>query len=387
MLNGRAFGGIATHVLSLSRALCREVGLDVRLCLIGDGPVATAANEQGLATEVVEPTGRLGLALVGRLTALFRQTRPQVVHCHGYRAGVTGRAAARLARVPFVVSTFHGRAERVSDLRSLKLRLYCWLDMLSSAAHDDVTVVVSKAMRDHVWRPWPCCGPTVIVPNWVDAGALVPTATPGEARARLGLAVDRPVIGMFGRLVPVKRFDLALEAAAQVLARRPGTQFAITGEGAQAPLLKKMADELGIAEAVSFLGFRTDVAQIMNCVDIVLAPSDFEAGGIAVMEAMALSKPVVATAVGALPDVMVPGETGLLVPRGDAQAIAQALVLLIDHPELGRSLGASGRKRAMTAMTLDHAVQRHTGLYAGLLRGHGRGVSATPKQELEGAAQ
>jgi len=172
------------------------------------------------------------------------------------------------------------------------------------------------------------------------------------------------VIGTVCRLVEPKKGLAVLLQAMAGLRDRAVAQLLIVGEGPAFPALRALSVRLGLSDRVVFAGVRRDIAGLLPLMDVFVLPSLYEGFGIALVEAMAAGRPVVATAVGGIPEVVVQGETGLLVPPGDPGALGDAIAHLVNHPEQARLMGARGRERACDRFSIESAVTRHENLYA-----------------------
>jgi glycosyltransferase involved in cell wall biosynthesis len=175
-----------------------------------------------------------------------------------------------------------------------------------------------------------------------DLLALPPSG--GGLREALDLRPDHVVFGYIGRLVPIKGLPTLLEAFALALGRAPSARLVLVGDGPDRPALQEQVTALGLGPAVRFAGWRTDLPALYRTFDAVVLSSRNEGTPLAVIEAMAAGRPVVATSVGGVPDVVADGKTGMLVPPDDPRTLADALVALVDGPALRRSLGAAGRQ-------------------------------------------
>jgi glycosyltransferase involved in cell wall biosynthesis len=203
----------------------------------------------------------------------------------------------------------------------------------------------------------------------------------GSFRAELGVSGSTPLIGVVGRLVPVKAVDLFLDAAARVARSHPDAQFVVLGGGELGPELRRRAADLGLGRTVRFLGFRSDLASVFADLDVLVLSSKNEGTPVTVIEALATGCAVVATAVGGVPDLLRGGECGVLVAPGDADALAAAVGRLIDDPERRRRLGASGRDRAWGSFEVGSMVGRIAALYEELLREKRAEIASDPSAE------
>jgi len=345
-------GGAQTYVATLVRALVDRSELTV--AAHGHGPVRTTADEAGADFIPLRHVRRpisvwrdlLGLL---ELVILIRRVRPHIVHASSSKVGVLGRIAAWLARVPIRIFTVHGWA--FAAARGPGSTVYRWSERLVRPL-TTATVCVSESERAAGIAARSCDrATTVVIPNAIDAAGR-PVAHPGT---------DPPRIVAVGRLQAPKD-PLSLVHAVAKLRGRP-FQALIVGNGPDRPVVEAELRRLGLAEAVDLAGERDDVAEILATSHVFVLSSRSEASPISVLEAMAAGLPVVASRVGGLPELVVEGETGLLVAPGNPEELATALARLLDDPALRERLGSAGRARVQTHFALDAFLAAHLELY------------------------
>ncbi|MBI1892853.1 MAG: glycosyltransferase family 4 protein [Candidatus Rokubacteria bacterium] len=374
-------GGPAQHVVTLCARL-PSARYESVLLTGREGPregsMADLATQAGVRLVPVPGLGR-EVAPLGDARALvflyrfFRRFRPDIVHTHTAKAGALGRVAARLAGVPVVAHTYHGHV-----LHSYFSRPATWLFATIERALARISTclfTVSESVKDElarcrIGRP----GQLVVVPLGLDLRQLLEAeAWRGSLRAELGLPPGAPLIGVVARLVPIKRHEQFLRAAALVRPRSPGCHFLIVGDGERGAELEKLARREGLADCLHFLGWRRDLDRIYADLDVVALTSANEGSPVSLIEAMAAGCPVVATRVGGVPDLVEEGVNGLLVRPGDPAALADALVDLLEDPERRRRFGANGRKRVYPAYGAERLVADVDRLYTELLERRGDG--------------
>jgi len=206
-----------------------------------------------------------------------------------------------------------------------------------------------------------------VIPNGINFSAWERFPDTRTARAELDLPPDASVIGTVGRLHAQKGHDFLLSAAAKVLERIPEAVFLVAGYGPLRERLEARSAELGVASNVRFLGYRKDVQRILAALDVFVLPSLWEGMSNAILEAMAASKPVVATAVDGNVEQVVDGETGRLVPPADAEALADALIELAADSEKAREMGIRGRQYVEQKFPLSKMTAAYLDLYSRLL--------------------
>lgn len=342
-------GGIGAHVASLARGLS-AAGVTVTVC----GPAATVARlDIGAARFIpveIPASPRPGdLRAVGALRrAVSAAGRVDVVHAHGLRAGFVA-ATARLAR-PLVV-TWHNAALS----RGPKALLHATFEQVVARS---ATVTLGASM-DLVLRAR-SAGARDARLGEVAAPTLPPsTRTRAEVRAELGLAPDTPVVLSVGRLHPQKRYDILIAASAQWTQRQPAPVVLIAGSGPAQTDLADRAASLGAP--VRLLGHREDVADLLAAADVAVVTSAWEARQLFAQEALRAGVPLVATAVGGVPDLV--GEAAVLVPADDVAAVAAAVGALLTDPVARQRYVDAGRAQAATWPTEQQTVAELTALY------------------------
>ena len=352
-------GGAQTYVASLLPVLAGR--FDVTVAAHGPGPLRTAAAEAGVRFIELEHVRRSinpwqDVAGFVELVRLLRRERPDILHASSSKAGVLGRVAAWVAGVPIRIFTVHGWAfAAYSGLASLAYR---WADRLARPL-TTVTICVSENERAAGIRARTCSGErTVVIRNAVPLD--------GASRARHDRA--RPLLVAVGRLKAPKDF-LTLVHALRLLP--PGSfEALIVGDGPDRPRLEAEIRRLHLGDGVRLTGERHDVPDLLSAADAFVLSSNSEGLPVSVLEAMAAELPVVASRVGGLPELVVDGETGLLVEPGDPNALAAALERLVGDQDLRRRLGAAGRARAEAHFDPESFARAHVNLYAAELGRH-----------------
>lgn len=274
---------------------------------------------------------------------LLRAERPDIVHTHTSKAGVLGRVAAFLAGAPVVIHTSHGHVFHGYYGRATTTS-FVWLERFAARIADRLVFLTETEARDHRARRIGRPDRYVTIPSGVDVESLRRRApTRPVARRELGWPAEAEVILGVGRLVPVKGFDLLVQALPAIRRARPAAELVLIGEGPERPRLQHLAEELSVLDAVTMPGARNDVCPYLAAADVLVAPSRNEGQGRALVEAMSLGLPVVGARVGGIPDVLDEGACGLLVPPEDPAAIARAVVSVLEDA----SLAARYRERGL----------------------------------------
>ena len=301
-----------------------------------------------------------------KLVSLIRRTKPDIVHTHTAKAGTLGRLAALLCRVPVIVHTYHGHV--------LSGYFPAWKTSAFTAIERGLSrrtarlIAVSQQVRDDLLaRGIGSEARFSVMPLGLDLVRFLDRTPPGGLRRELGVPDGVRLVGIVARLVPIKAHEVFLQAARLLVAGRRDCRFVIVGDGERRRSLEQQVDELGLRARTVFLGWRGDLDRILPDLDVVALTSRNEGLPVALIEAMAAGRPVVATRVGGVPDLVTDGTTGLLVPMDDAPALAGAVDRVLADPALAVDLGRAGRARVYPALSADRLVDDVDRLYQTLL--------------------
>ena len=348
IIDDLGLGGAQRQLVELVRLLPRErVAVHVISLSTVKTQYVNALKDAGIPLTCIPQSGKWDWRCFIALTKLLRRLQPSIVQTWLFTADLYGRLAAWLVRVPVIISA-------VRSIEPWKAWHYVAADRLLRHVTDVFTVnarVIGDvlAAREHI-------NPKKIrvIYNGVDL----------EKFKLNGKMEDRaPLIGTIGRLGPEKDHGTFLQAAARVLEKVPAARFLIVGNGPLKGQLRRLARRLGVSLQVDFLESQSDIAPVFAALDVVVISSRYEGCCNVILEGMAMGKPVIATAVGGNPELVVPGYTGLLVPPQDAHALAKAIVRLVRSPHEARAMGLAGRQRIEQQFGLDRMVQETIALY------------------------
>jgi len=310
------------------------------------------------------------LASLRQLAGLIRGERPAIVQTHTSKAGFVGRLAARIARVPGVIHQPHGHIF-YGYYGAGRTALFIALERLAAKWTDRIITLTERGTEEHLAHSIGRPEQYVSIPSGVPTERLRASAPPrAEARRHLGLDQSAFVVLGLGRLIRIKGFDLAVRALPRVRGVIPNAQLLLVGDGPERPGLEALAVSLSVADGLRMRGGMTNVASHLAAADAVVVPSRNEGMGRVLVEAMALGRAVVATAVGGIPAVIADSECGRLIAPDDPEALADALVELGQDAGLRRKLGEAGRQRA-EAFSTTVADAKLLSLYAALAREKG----------------
>jgi glycosyltransferase involved in cell wall biosynthesis len=335
-----------------------------------EGTLEEDARKQGIRLERVpamcrNPRPWNDARAAAALYLLFRRFRPDVVASHMSKAGALARVAARLARVPVIVHTYHGKGFHVFQdwwRERTVLTVERWLAALATG-----NIVVSDLQRAEFERLRIAPSRLRVIRYGLDLETLTPEGG-ATLKCELGLGDDVSLVGVVGRLVRIKGQREFLQAAAS-LADLSNVHYVLVGDGHARRELEETAATLGIANRVHFLGWRRDIPAVLRALDVVCLPTinDFEGTPLAVIEALAARRPVVASEVGGVAEVVRHGETGLLVPPRDPKALAAAIRLQLLRREDAHRMARAGEALVRRLYTRERMIAETEAYFAALL--------------------
>ena len=354
-------GGMETFVARLCEQLRQRHDFDV-LCLCPyESPATHTLRALGCTVHVApipdEPVWR-GIEYA---TALIDDEAIDVVHAHLTNAHLLAGLAGKLTGTP-VLASIHGRDILAPDIAMQRM------------ADTHLHVVSHATMYQALGTGVPRERLSYII-NGVDSDRFAPGPRSGALRTRCGIAADVPLIGFVGRLSQEKGPELFVRAVALALMRRPDAHAVLLGDGPMRGSVTALADELGIGDRLHAVGVRRDMPECLREFDVVVSSSHSEGTPLALMEAQATGLPVVATHVGGVPEIVTMGETGVLVPPGEADAIAAAVVGLLNSPDSRSRFGIAARQRMVERFSLTARNDEIARLLASLASAATRGLA------------
>lgn len=322
---------------------------DVEFACAPGGPLADEAVMQGIKfhpirhfVQRVSPYN--DIAALGELVSLMRKNKYDIVHSHNSKAGFIGRLAAKITRVPVIVHTIHGFAFHDQE-KPPRRALFILLEKFAAPMADKL-IVISNPLRE--WGLSLGIGKPeqyITIYSGIELDKFRTNIDVIKKKAEFGIGPGDKVVGVVSKLWEGKGHKCILQAAGEVVKKVHNVKFLFVGEGYLKDELENLADELGLKDKVIFTGFRTDIPEITACFDIALLVSLFEGLGRVLLEAMAMGKAVIASRVGGIIDVVDDGKTGILIPPGDKEALAQAMVRLLSDSDLAARMGKAGKEK------------------------------------------
>jgi len=304
------------------------------------------------------------------LMLLIRRQRYDIVHTHNSKAGFIGRIAARIAGVPVVIHTIHGFSFHEYERPPLRI-LYVLLERLA-AKFSDRLITVSTPLKDWglrlgIGREKQYC----VIPDGIDIELFTVKMDLAKTKSELGIRPDSLIVGLVAKLWDGKGHHTLIKAMPKIIEEVPQVKFIFAGDGYLRRDLENLVASLCLKDYTIFTGFRKDIPELTAIFDVAVLPSFFEGLGRSLLEAMVLGKPIVATDVGGIPEVVRHNKNGFLVSPGDSGALAEAIIKLLRDKELSRKMGEEGRRHINERFSAKKMVDDIEGVYQEMLKEKG----------------
>jgi glycosyltransferase involved in cell wall biosynthesis len=362
------FAGTERHMFDLACAL-KSQGLQMAIACPTPAPLADKATAAGIDIVRIQKGGLIDWPAIRTLRRLLKSNALDIIHAHNGRTALSAAIAVVLARRGRCIATQHFLQPNRVSLSGPKA-------LLSNLAHGWVSrsthsfIAISEAVRNEMLQRGETSAEKITtVPNGMTEPAVDSMASPTEVRQELGLAEDTPLVVCAARLEAEKDVGTLIDAMTTVVAAHPEAVCVVAGEGSQKELLLKQIEKNNLNGNVRLLGFRSDVIALINAADVFVLPSPAEPFGLVLLEAMVLSKPVIATQAGGPLEIVVPEETGMLVPPSSPDALAQAICRLLADPQLRSRMGQQGRERFDASYTAERMAHDMVNVYRKSLEG------------------
>jgi glycosyltransferase involved in cell wall biosynthesis len=342
--------GTERHILALACAL-KNQQVDVRVGCPVPSPLAEAAQIAGVGVVAIPKRGRIDWRAARQLRRLVKGGQVQILHAHNGRTALAAAIALRgLSRARLVLTQHFldpAQTQRRGPAALAGGLVHRWID-----GRIDQVIAISNAVAEAMHRRQKVCENRItIIHNGLAQPDRAQLRPADHVRAELGAVAQSPLIVCAARLEAEKEIDTLILAMHKVRDDLPTARCVVAGEGSLRQRLQSQIDELGLQSQVRLLGFRSDVLSLMNAGDLFVLPSRAEPFGLVLLEAMSLSKPVVATCLAGPAEIVEDGVTGLLVPPSDPAALGEAIHRLLDDPPAAREMGRQGLRRFQTHFT------------------------------------
>ncbi len=303
-------------------------------------------------------------SIIIKLNRLIRSEKIDIVHFHDFSSGVWGTIPSILSNVKVIVRTEHTISKRSFD-RKFDMRLL--LKSFMNLFHHKIIAVSEEVKRSHLGSSNFFSGKYTTIYNGIDLRLFDTKFDKSKYLEEFNLQDKTILIGIVARLSPMKAHEIFLQAMKRIIQKRNDVRAIVVGDGPRKLELIDLCDELGLKKNVVFAGFREDIPELMNLVDIATLSSDWEGLPMTILEAMACGKPVVVTDVGGNREAVVDGETGFIVPPRDENALAERMLQLVEDPGLRLEMGGKGKERFIEKFTAEKMVRKTEELYEELI--------------------
>ena len=308
------------------------------------------------------------LLAIAELVRLLRRERYDILHTHSSKAGLLGRIAGQLARVPLIIHTVHGFPFNDQTFSARTRQLYLWLERLGARLSDQLIMVAELNRQEALAHGVGRAEQMTVIHSGIDLTRFSPLPAQAAARRRLNLPPDAFVAGSIVRIAACNGPDLLAETALTLVKRYPQLHFLIAGDGKLFPQLQA---QLANQPRIHLLGYRDDVPAILAALDAFVSTNLWGGLGRSITEALAAGLPTVAFPVNGVPELIQPGKTGLHAPVGDASALADQVSWIMAHPEAASQLGENGRALVYSDFSAQRMVTDLDLLYRRLLTSAG----------------
>lgn len=353
--------GAQMVLFNLTKGLLERGNYCPLICTTAWGALADEAEKIGIRVLLLNQDRVFDTSLITELGSLIRKSKISIVHSHMWSANLYSGILFALTKKPIFIVTEHGR-------HTLKKKRRILMNRFIVKEADAVITVSDQLRKDMIDFGKVSPNKITTIENGIDLNRFNGNRLDRkEIRKKLDLEISTPVIGIVGNLTEVKGHRYFLEAASVISKHKPDARFLIVGDGVLREQLENQAHRLGIAQKVSFLGRRSDVPEILSALDVFVLSSEFEGIPNALLEAMAMGKPVVATKVGGVPEIVEDGYTGITVSPKNSLTLAEAITRLLKDNMLSMQMGYKASKVIRERFNVSLMVDRYEALYDNLL--------------------
>jgi len=364
--SGDLWAGAEVQVFNLVSALHEVPTIEVIVLLLNSGRLENELVARGVEVKVIEESKNRFPAVLRHANHWLEGRGVDILHSHRFKENILSAMLKKRNRAKYLVQTVHGLSEPERGVRKVKALIFGLVARRFTRRYANRVVAVSNDIG-RVLSTDLGARRVVIVRNSVAMPMGNLTHDRERIRREFSIAPEHILIGTAGRLKPVKAYDHFLRAAGIVADRLPDARFLIAGDGPLRQELQELAKSLGLGDKVMFTGFRNDIEAILASLDLFVMSSRHEGIPVVLLEAMALSRPAVVTAVGGMVEVIESEKSGLLVEAGNPHELARACLRILENPELMRRIGEEGARRVRAEFTRDQQCRRVVALYEQLI--------------------
>lgn len=368
LASGDLWAGAEVQVFQLIRELARRGSFRPAAVLMNEGTLALKLRELSLEVLVLDEQRFSVFTIRKRLKEFVARQQSDILHTHRYKENIIAASIANTAPLKSLVQTVHGAPEPQSGIKRAKMSLYQHINRSATRSRFAAVVAVSHELEQSLSRQF-SASQLCTIHNGIEAADPPTEAERRAARKKWSVAEEDFVFAAVGRMVPVKGFDVLLDAFAEACRHDGRLRLLIAGDGPELDVLKRRADSLRLGTHARFIGYCSEMRSLLTASNALVMSSRHEGIPLTLLEAMALQLPVVATAVGGIPEAARNGQEALLVPAADSAALARALLKLAADSALQQQLAQASHSRILECFTITKAAAAYESLYRRLLSG------------------
>lgn len=362
VISGDLWAGAEVQTCSLIHALARTETFCLHTITFNEGVLTEKLHGEGISVTVLDEKKHSAPALVSGCLRVMRGHRPDIVHVNGFKENLLGGIAARIAGVRAVVRTHHGKGMIGASVK------YNTIERINGRLFTDAAIAVSHDLKRHLVDFGLGKEKIAVIHNGIDLRPSLGEDKIESLRRDLKIEKGEKIVGTVGRLVPVKDHKTFIASAKLILENEPCTGFVIVGDGPLRSGLERQAREAGVDSRVRFTGFRSDAPELLHLFDVFALTSIHEGIPMALLEAMALGKPIVATWVGGVTEVVADKRSGLLVEPENPRSFADACIRVLRDGNFSKSLSEHAAATVKEKFTLAASVSLTQELYRRAIR-------------------
>jgi glycosyltransferase involved in cell wall biosynthesis len=341
-------GGSGTNTLLTMLGMPKDK-YESELACGSEGPLVDAAKNNNLKLEIIphlrnEINIFYDILALFELIALINRKDYEIVHTHNSKAGILGRFAANICRVPIIIHSQHSCVFKYGTLNYFQKKFYYLLEKISAKFTDKIIYISESLKQEFIDANIGCEKNSVVIYSGIVLEKFRMKVGVLEKNEVLGLRKDEFIVGVVSRLEPGKGNEFIIKAIPRIIQDVPNIKFIFVGDGNLRNYLEELVDSLKVREKVLFLGLRDDVYDLLQMFDIVCLASLYEGMGRVLLESQAAGRPVVATKIGGIIDIVKDNKTGFLVPPKDVNALAEAIIKLAQDHHLRRQMSEEARR-------------------------------------------
>jgi L-malate glycosyltransferase len=365
LASGDLWAGAEAQIAMLLSKLSKLQGFKLSVVLLNSGRLAEELEKEEIPVTILDENRLSSFQILRRFISYLIKGHIDILHIHGYKQNILGCIAAQVSSVKATIKTVHGLEEPFYGIKRYKSMVYAYLDRIFSGLFIDMIITVSHDIQSELAK----CMKThriVTIHNGIDPERVKSIVDREIVRRDLGIGPNTTVIGTAGRVVPVKGLNYFLGTAKLILTETKDVKFLIVGDGPSLSQLEVTARENGLGNSVIFTGYRSDIYELINAMDIFVLSSLHEGIPTVLLEAIFLHKAIVATAVGGIPEIITDGVSGFLVPPKDVPKLAERIIHLIRNPSEAESLAQRAKAQVERNYTTCHQAKKVSLLYTNI---------------------